>query len=660
MKHTKIFIYSSIGIVFLFILSVWISTQWVAALLHYHHQLGKPLFVFYGYPIYTPKFFYWWYFYGVYAPKAFDRAAIAIYAGVFIFISFAVAAAIWRSRRPKVLSSHGTARWADNDDIKSVGLLDNQGVILGKNKEGYYLRHDGPEHIMLMAPTRAGKGVSTVIPTLLTWPHSVLVTDIKSENYGITAGYRQNKLGNKVLKFDPTARDKSSVRYNPLDEIRLETKDEVRDVQNIADMLVDPHGKGDIDHWAKTGHALLVGVALHLKYTQREKATLSAMATFLSNPALGFEQSLILMMHTHHTADETLFSNIYGVTSLTHPVVAQSARELLNKSDRERSSVLSTAMSFLGLYRDPVISYNTSVSEFCISDLMNHDQPVSLYLLVPPSDINRTRPLIRMILNQVVCRLTGTMQFRDGKPVRQYKHRLLLLLDEFPALGRLDAFEAALAFIAGYGLKALLVIQSMNQLSKTYFVNNSIIDNCHVRIVFTPNDGNTPEFISKMLGTKTEAVENQNYSGHRLNVWLGRVSITTSQTARPLLTPGEVLQLPKDKEIIFVGGCPPILAGLVFYYRDKNFMSRLREAPVNSDVLIYKPKDNLLVSEFSLDTAFPGADVHKIRKMPEYKYYFPGDEKEIEEIKNYAAGKIVTAEKAQISNSEQIPFAEEY
>jgi type IV secretory pathway TraG/TraD family ATPase VirD4 len=149
-------------------------------------------------------------------------------------------------------------------------------------------------------------------------------------------------------------------------------------------------------------------------------------------------------------------------------------------------------------------------------------------------------------------------------------------------------------------------------------------------------------------------VENQNYSGHRLNVWLGRVSITTSQTARPLLTPGEVLQLPKDKEIIFVGGCPPILAGLVFYYRDKNFISRLREAPVNSDVLIYKPKDNLLVSEFSLDTAFPGADVHKIRKMPEYKDYFPRDEKEIEEIKNYAAGK------AQISSSEQIPFAEEY
>jgi len=293
-------------------------------------------------------------------------------------------------------------------------------------------------------------------------------------------------------------------------------------------------------------------------------------------------------------------------------------------------------MSFLGLYRDPVIAYNTSVSEFSVSDLMNNDQPVSLYLLVPPSDINRTRPLIRMILNQVVCRLTETMKFKDGKPVQQYKHRLLLLLDEFPALGRLDAFEAALAFIAGYGIKALLVIQSIHQLNKTYCANNSITDNCHVRIVFTPNDSSTPEFISKMLGTKTEVVENQSHSGHRLNAWLGHVSVSTSQTARPLLTPGEVLQLPKDQEIIFFSGCPPILGRLNFYYRDENFISRLMEAPQISEVLVFKPKDNLRVAEFSLDTAFPGADVNKIRKMPEYKQYFPKDEREIDEIKSYA------------------------
>lgn len=641
MIKTKVLILSLIAMVCLCLSSVWISTQWVAALLHYPSLFGKPLFFMDQTPIYAPKFLNWWYLYGAQAPKAFDRAAIAVYAGTGFFLFFALAAAVWRSRKPKELSSHGTARWADLDDIKKTGLLDNEGVILGKTEEGYYLRHNGPEHVMLMAPTRAGKGVSIVIPTLLCWPHSVLITDIKSENYGITAGYRKSNLGNKVLKFDPTSMDKSSVRYNPLDEIRLSTKNEVRDVQNITDMLVDPHGKGDLDHWSKTGHALLVGVMLHLKYTMKDKATLSAMATFLSNPVMSFEQTLILMMQTKHTSNKAQFKEIYGFDSLTHPVVAQSARELLNKSDRERSSVLSTAMSFLELYRDPVVSYNTAVSEFSIADLMHHDQPVSLYLLVPPSDINRTRPLIRMILNQVVCRLTETMQFKDGIPVKQYKHRLLLLLDEFPALGRLDAFETSLAFIAGYGLTALLVIQSMNQLNKTYCINNSITDNCHVRVVFTPNDGTTPDFISKMLGTKTQLVENKSYSGHRLSAWLDKTSISTTQISRALLTPGEVLQLPKDREIIFVGGRPPIMAHLNFYFRDKNFAKRLMEAPVNSDVLMYKPKDNLLVLDFSIDDAFPGADIDKIKKMPEYKQYFPKDDAidKVNDLKHFAAVK---------------------
>ena len=640
--------------IFLLLSGVWISTQWVASLLHYPSQFGTPLFVIGHTPIYAPKFLAWWYLYGKLAPKTFDRAALALYAGVGAFFCATLASAVWRSQKPKKLTSHGTARWANLDDIKKIGLLDNKGVVLGKTDEGYYLRHNGPEHVMLMAPTRAGKGVSIVIPTLLTWPHSVLITDIKSENYGITAGYRKAKLNNKVLKFDPTSLDKSSVRYNPLDEIRLYTKNEVRDVQNITDMIVDPHGKGDLDHWAKTGHALIVGVMLHLKYTLREKATLSAVATFLSNPALNFEQSLILMMQTKHAPDKALFKEIYGFASLNHPVVAQSARELLNKSDRERSSVLSTAMALLELYRDPVVSYNTETSEFSISDLMNYEQPVSLYLLVPPSDINRTRPLIRMILNQVVCRLTESMQFKNGRPVQQYKHRLLLLLDEFPALGRLEAFETSLAFIAGYGITALLVIQSMNQLNKTYFVNNSITDNCHIRVVFTPNDGATPDFISKMLGAKTELVTNQSISGHRFSVWLDKKAISTSQTGRPLLTPGEVLQLPKDREIVFVGGQPPIMANLNFYFRDKNFTKRLLDAPTNSDVLTYKPKDNFLVLDFSLDDAFPGADLEKIKKMPEYKQYFPqGDVMEqVNDLKSFAAAKVTQTDQ-QISSVEE-------
>jgi type IV secretion system protein VirD4 len=188
-----------------------------------------------------------------------------------------------------------------------------------------------------------------------------------------------------------------------------------------------------------------------------------------------------------------------------------------------------------------------------------------------------------MIINQVVRQLTETMSFKDGKPVVNYKHRLLLLLDEFPALGRLDAFEAALAYIAGYGLKSLLIIQSLNQLYKTYTQNNSIIDNCHIRIVYTPNDDHTPEFISKLLGTKTETIKTESYSGDRLKLWLPHMNMNVQYQARALLTPGEVSQLPENEEIIFVAGHPPIKARKIKYYQDQNFTKRLMDAPAVTD-----------------------------------------------------------------------------
>ena len=184
-----------------------------------------------------------------------------------------------------------------------------------------------------------------------------------------------------------------------------------------------------------------------------------------------------------------------------HPVVAQAAREMLNKSDNELSGVFSTAMACLGLYRDPVVARNTAESDFRIADLMNADAPVSLYLVVPPSDLARTRPIVRLMLNQIGRRLTESMQV-GAKTA--YRHRLLLLLDEFPSLGRLEFFETALAFIAGYGLKAVLIAQSLNQLEKAYGPNNSILDNCHVRLAYAANDDRTARRISDLLGQATE------------------------------------------------------------------------------------------------------------------------------------------------------------
>ena len=332
---------------------------------------------------------------------------------------------------------------------------------------------------------------------------------------------------------------------------------------------MDPEGSIEKrNHWEKTSHSLLVGAILHILYAGQDR-TLCGVANFLSDPAHSFDHTLRLMMTTAHLGHQ-------GV----HPIVASSAREVLNKSENERSGVLSTAMSFLGLYRDPTIAAVTSRCDWRIADLISAEHPVSLYLVVPPSDISRTKPWIRLILNQIGRRLTESLDGSDGI-VR--KHKLLLMLDEFPALGRLDFFESALAFMAGYGLRAFLIAQSLNQIEKAYGPNNAILDNCHVRVAFASNDERTARRISDALGAATELRAQKNYAGHRLSPWLGHLMVSRQETARQLLTPGEVMQLPPEDEIVMVSGHPPIRAKKIRFYADANFKDRTLPAPKLSD-----------------------------------------------------------------------------
>jgi len=343
-------------------------------------------------------------------------------------------------------------------------------------------------------------------------------------------------------------------------------------VQNIADILVDPEGALERrNHWEKTSHALLVGAILHVLYAEEEK-TLARVATFLSDPTRSFPATLRRMMETNHLGT--------AENPQVHPVVASAAREVLNKSENERSGVLSTAMSFLGLYRDPTVAAATAACDWRIADLMDAKHPVSLYLVVPPSDISRTKPLVRLILNQIGRRLTERL---EGDPRKSRKHQLLMMLDEFPALGRLDFFETALAFMAGYGIRAYLIAQSLNQISKAYGENNAILDNCHVRIAFSSNDERTAKRISDALGTATELRAMRNYAGHRLAPWLSHVMVSRQETARPLLTPGEVMQLPPTDELVLISGLAPIRANKLRYYEDENFTERVLPAPALND-----------------------------------------------------------------------------
>lgn len=536
--------------------SVWGATQWVAGVLEHQPRLGSPWFEVYRQPVYKPwRLFQWWYAYDAYAPDVFARAGLIASLGGIAGIGMAILASLWRARREKHATTYGSARWASARDVRNAGLFGKSGIVLGRFR-GRYLRHAGAEHVMAFAPTRSGKGVGLVIPTLLSWTGTAIIHDIKGENWSLTSKWRSGF--SRCIRFDPT--DLASSRFNPLLEIRLGAQ-EVRDAQNVADILVDPEGSLERrNHWDKTAHSLLVGAILHVLYAEDDKS-LAGVATLLSDPARPIDETLERMLEANHLGSRD--------RPLTHPVVAEAARELLNKSENEKSSVVSTAISFLGLYRDPVVQRATSGSDWQVADLFLGQRPASLYLVVPPSDLSRTKPLIRLILNQIARRLCEELPEGQGRP------QTLLMLDEFPALGRLDFFETSLAFMAGYGVRAFLIAQSLNQVEKAYGHNHSILDNCHVRIAFATNDERTAKRVSDMLGTMTEQRNQKNYTGHRLAPWLSHVMVSQQETQRPLMTPGEIMQMPAEDALIFLASHPPIKARKLRYFEDQNFIDRV-------------------------------------------------------------------------------------
>lgn len=506
---------------------------------------------------------------------------------------------------------HGSARWAEKKDIQAAGLLPRRrsvlDLVLGESEqpsdsvyvggwEGstgkfYYLRHSGPEHVLTYAPTRSGKGVGLVIPTLLSWSQSAVITDLKGELWALTAGWRQKYAKNKVLRFEPAAHD-GGICWNPLDEIRLGTEHEVGDVQNLAMLIVDPDGKGLDSHWQRTSHALLIGVILHALYRAKNDgavASLPLVDTMLADP----------QRNTAGLWKE--MTNYCHIDGRNHPVVGAAARDMLDRSREEASSVLSTVKSYLALYRDPIVAYSVSKSEFRIKDLMAHDAPVSLYIVTKPNDKGRLRPLVRVLTNMIIRLLADNLSFANGKPVASYKHRLLVMLDEFPSLGKLEILQESLAFLAGYGIKCYLICQDLNQLKNRetgYGPDETITSNCHIQNAYPPNRIETAEHLSRLTGQTTVVKEQITTSGRRLSAMLGQVSRTMQEVQRPLLTPDECLRMQGPVKnaageieiagdmVIYAAGYPAIYGKQPLYFKDPVFLARASvAAPSCSDKL---------------------------------------------------------------------------
>lgn len=500
--------------------------------------------------------------------------------------AFAVKTA--RQRRPKASgTAHGSARFMTETEARQSGLWvgaqppEADGVYIGgwKDRKGaiHYLRDISNGHVLICGPTRSGKGISCILPTLLSWRGSALVNDEKGELWAQTAPWRTRHVG-RVIKWEPGALT-GSASWNPLDEVRIGTFYDVADAQNIALALIDIRGAGldRLDHWQKAAFQILTGCVLHECYTAHtagRSACLPDVAARFADPNSTSKALFEAMRDNKHQNGQP------------HLAVAAAGRAHLDRADKERSGVESTLRTHLLLFYDQIVCSNTRTSDFKLDDLADGDKPASIFIINRAADQTRLRPLIRLFLIMAAKHLMHPeLTYKDGQPVSPHRHKTLILLDEFPALGKLDEFESALARCASWGLKFVIACQDLSQLTGIYGQSQSIIANCHVRAFFPTNDLSTAKLLSESTGTRTEATPHMTIMGRRFG-FLSQVTKSIQETSRLLLTPGEILTMtPATKDaagritkggemLIFLMGQPPMRAVQLLYFADQEFKRR--------------------------------------------------------------------------------------
>jgi type IV secretion system protein VirD4 len=454
-------------------------------------------------------------------------------------------------------TTHGSARWATSKEIQKAGLWRSHGVILG-HLDGKYLRHDGPEHVLLEGATRRGKGVGVIVPTAVTWQESLMVLDPKDgENYDLSAAWRRAQPWHgPVWAFTPGR--EPSTRINVLDTIRLRTRREFADALLIAQSLVAPEKMlrehPTSLHFRELAALLLTAAILHVLYTSRRKS-LAGVWQFLTQEHDSLAGCLALMSRTRHRSE--------GV----HQAIVSMTRAIKNiTGDRELSSVWSTAIRPLVLYNDDLVAQSTDTSDVDLEALQYGEQPVSLYLIAPsPMELERLHPVYRVILDVAFTRL---MEHK----VRTWRHRLLAVCDELPAYGYTRAIEKGIPVMAGYGIKGLLVVQDLSALWDVYGEHSQIWGNCRVRVFMGADHDLTAKRVSEnLLGNRT-----QEYPMTQRTPVIGhRKGVTEQSHARALLTTDEVMALPDDQEIIQVVGMKPILAYKCDYREDPQLRERV-------------------------------------------------------------------------------------
>ena len=441
---------------------------------------------------------------------------------------------------------HGDADWASEREIKKAGLRSKQGLLVGQDKKGYLIA-DGYQHVLLFAPTGSGKGVGFVIPNLLFWEDSVVIHDIKLENYELTSGYRKEKLGQQVYLWNPASPDGVSHCYNPLDWVSKKMGQMVDDVQKIANLLLPEQ-----EFWQNEARSLFVGVVLYLLCVPEKIKSLGEVVRTLRNDDVVYNLAVVL---------DTMGDDI-------HPVGYMNLAAFLQKADKERSGVISTLNSSLELWSNPLIDAATATSDFDFNKFKK--DKITVYVGLTPDNIDRLKPLMQIFYQQASQILTKHMP-RDDEP-----YGVLFMMDEFPTLGDMSQFKQGIAYFRGYKLRLFLIIQDTEQLKDIYQEAgmNSFLANATYRITFAANTMETANLISQLIGNKTVKQVSRN-SPVFLDLNPASRSKHVSEVQRALLLPQEVIGLPRDEQIILIESSPPIKTKKIFYYKDKFFTERL-------------------------------------------------------------------------------------
>lgn len=459
---------------------------------------------------------------------------------------------------PAKRSLFGDARFAKRSEIKRAGLLGENGIIVGK-LGNRYLTFDGQQHAIISAPTRSGKGVGIVIPNLLNWPDSVVVLDIKQENWGITSAFRR-KHGQQCFLFNPAASDYRTHRYNPLAYISADPNFRIDDVQKIANMLF-PDQPGTDVIWTATPRSLFLGVVLYLIETPGKLVTLGQ-----------------VMRETLADGDGSAYfaKAINERAKAGNPLSGACARALNSyisiSSENTRAGVMTSFRSRLELWMNPLVDAATSANDFDLRDVRK--KRMSIYLGVTPDNLERMAPLLNLFFQQLIDLNTRELPNQN----KALKYSCMLLMDEFTAIGKIGILSRGISYIAGYNLRMMPIIQSPAQLVEVYGKDaaQTFATNHALNIVYPPkaSETQTARDISEWLGYQT--VKGVSESKGKELFSKKSKSESSSDQRRALLLPQEITSLGETRELVILENTPPILAKKVVYYKDAVFIDRLK------------------------------------------------------------------------------------